>query len=1026
MQKKILFFITCFLISGLSFKTTAQTFDLTEWEKPTITDLNKRPPRANFTPIKGNNKNALIQSLNGKWNFWYQDTPNNFPTDFSTIDFKDKIWPKIEVPSNWELQGFGVPIYTNINYPFPKNPPFIDHKYNPVGIYRRNFELRSDFKDKDIWLHFGSVTGCLYLWINGKQVGLSKASKTPAEFDVTSFLKNGNNQITVLVYRWHDGSYLEDQDFWRLTGIERNVYLIAREKTHFTDFSFTAELDSQFKNGVLHVKVGIANPLKEAKVQLKVLSKQKKVIVTANKPLSDLNFLNVVKSVNAWSAETPNLYFLVLTLIGPNGNEIETIEQAFGFRTVRIENGNLLVNGKRILVKGVNRHEHDERNGHVPNRDLMLKDIKLMKQHNINTVRCSHYPNDAMWYELCNEYGLYVIDEANIESHGMGAKWQGWMDTVAHVAYRPEWEAAHFDRIKRMYERDKNFSCIINWSLGNECGNGKVFRDAYLWLKKSDPTRPIMFEQAGQDANTDIVAPMYPRIKDMTSYANDATKTRPYIMCEYSHAMGNSSGNFKTYWDIIRGSKNMQGGCIWDWVDQGLLTKDSLGRPYWGYGGDFGAAKFTNDENFCANGLVAANRTPHPGIFEVKKQYQSIWIKAVDVQRGKFKIFNEYNFTNLSEYDLEISLKENGSVLYKQIANIDVKPGDSAKLHLPKEFLKISSNGITTIDFLVFTKKATNAIPASHEVAREQFILSANQAEPEKEYATKTIDTATVDNVFLVTTGNTSYTFDMKNGSWLDIKKEKNSLFKKPAGPYFFRAPTDNDFGAGAQNSLNNWRSAHKAMQLVSATSTMVNGNVMVAFKYFLEKVNTSYFVQYEISAYNGIKITSSIDLSNSNEYELPRFGMRMFFDSSFSNLSFLGRGPWENYADRNNASHIGLYKQTVAQQYTPYIRPQENGYKTDTRFLELSKDNGDKIKVTNFIQPFCFSALNNTTEDFDAGLKKRQMHINDVVPSNNTILHIDHAQRGVGGDDSWGAQPHDAYRLTQKKYSYSFRLKVE
>jgi beta-galactosidase len=1010
----------------------AQLFNLTEWENPSIVDINKRAPHATFEPVTGVKGERLTQSLNGQWKFWYQDQPDNLPADFYTSNFHDKNWKQIKVPSNWELQGFGVPIYSNITYPFPKNPPYIDHKYNPVGIYRRSFSVDVPWQGNEMWLHFASVTGCMYLYLNGQQVGMSKASKTPAEFEVSKYLKQGENQITVLVYRWHDGSYLEDQDFWRITGIERDVTLIARRNLHFLDYSVSALLDDQYRHGVFTAK-GIVKG-GAGIVKVKIFDSIGLPVLERDAKLTNGKFetFGLVKNVASWSAEKPNLYTVVLEVLDKQGKLSEQVSYEVGFRTVEIKNGNMLVNGKRILVKGVNRHEHDELHGHVPNRELMIKDIQLMKQHNINTVRCSHYPNDPLWYELCNKYGLYVVNEANIESHAMGACWQGSWDTAKHVAYRQEWEAAHMDRIKRMYERDKNYCCIITWSMGNECGNGKVFKDAYKWLKAKDATRPIMFEQAGEEDNTDIVAPMYPRIWQMEKYANDKAKTRPYIMCEYSHAMGNSNGNFKKYWDIIRGSKNMQGGCIWDWVDQGILTKDEVGRTYWGYGGDFGSQHFTNDENFCANGLVDASRNPHPGLYEVKNVYSPIQIMAIDIQKGQFTISNEYNFTTLGAFNIIAEIQNNGVVKSSTLLTMTTAPNSHQDFNLPIDKLYLDGLSEATIQFYVRTKESTPLIPAGHEIYRQQFIVydyfkaASTLKLDRKKPVAKSKMKYEADNILFEYNG-VKGSINTKTGNWnYFIKNDKRYIWNLPE-PYFFRAPTDNDFGSNSQNTLGIWRTAHINRRVDNVTVQKVDNDLtMITVHYTLLDVNAKYNVSYTLGNQQTVIVHATIQLPDNPLPEIPRFGMRVVMDSAFSNIEYYGRGPWENYSDRNTAALIGLYQQTVGEQYTHYIRPQENGNKTDTRWLKLKHTDGTILTIQAETQPFSFSVLNNYTEDFDPGTNKRQQHISDITKRNVTVLQIDHAQRGVGGDDSWGAQPHEAYRLKEKKYTYSYSISLE
>jgi beta-galactosidase len=1014
------------------FQTTAQLFNQTEWENPRITGIGKETPHAHFIPLgaatETDGRSSLVKPLNGNWKFWYVDKPADRPLNFFQPGYDDQPWKNIAVPSNWELQGFGIPIYTNINYPFLKNPPFIDHQYNPVGSYRTMFTLPENFSGKKTILHFASVTGCMYVWVNGRQTGMNKASKTPAEFDITPYLQPGPNTLAVQVFRWHDGSYLEDQDFWRLTGIERDVLLIARPAVHFKDYRVIASLDNSFKKGVLDVTAAIENKAGEKNnviLQLKDATGKLVLEKTVAAKNNTVRFSQTIAGIQPWNAEKPVLYQLSLSLANDKKNISELVKQSIGFKKTEIVNGSLLVNGQRILVKGVNRHEHDEVNGHVPNKELMIKDIQLMKQFNINAVRASHYPNDPLWYRLCDEYGLYVIDEANIESHGMGACWQGWFDTSKHVAYRPEWEAAHWERIKAMYERDKNFTSIVCWSMGNECGNGKVFKEAYQWLKQIDNSRPVMFEQAGEEENTDIVAPMYPWMGNMISYSNNADKKRPYIMCEYSHAMGNSNGNFKEYWDIIRNSKNMQGGCIWDWVDQGIKTKDDAGRTYWGYGGDFGSQHFTNDENFCANGVVDASRNPHPGLYEVKKVYQSILFKAVDIGKGLFSAYNEYSFTALSEFDFKWQLSKNGAVIKEGAVALTALPGQTQPFTVDYGNSAAQPGEEYTLQLYAFTKNNTALIAAGHEAAREQFMLSSRYFEYKAATAGKLTITQKGDELQFQS-GPVKGGFNIKNGHWNYYTLNGEWLISRLPQPYFWRAPTDNDFGNGMPVNLGVWRTAHHNRRLVSVNITHQSADsVVMKVNYLLTDIQAVYALSYTVSGDGSVTVRAAMDMTGADLPELPRFGMRLELPEDFENFTYYGRGPYENYSDRNTASLPGEYAATVTGEYTPYIRPQENGYKTGARWIALKNKKGSLIRIEAVEQPFCFSALHYTAEDFDPGTTKKQQHISDVTPRKVTILHIDHAQRGVGGDNSWGALPHDAYRLTGRQYSYAYKISL-
>ncbi len=1014
----------------------AQLFTQTEWENPSIIDIGKEKPHAHFVPLgssnESNENSSLIKSLNGSWKFNYVDKPDDRPTDFFKTNFNDASWKNIPVPSNWEWQGFGIPIYTNITYPFPKNPPFIDHSYNPVGTYRTSFSVPQNFNGKEIILQFGSITGCAYIWVNGLQVGMSKVSKSAAEFNVTKYVQQGNNTLAVQVFRWHDGSYLEDQDFWRVSGIERDVLLIARPIIALEDFNLSASLDNSYKNGLLNLNATVTQKTGEsfpAKISLKTI--EGKIVFEKNTTATrnNISLAETIKNVQQWSAEKPNLYLFTLEIYNAKNELQECIKQKIGFRKVEITNGNVLVNGKRILVKGVNRHEHDEVKGHVPNKDLMLLDIKLMKQNNINTVRTSHYPNDPYWYDLCNEYGLYMIDEANIESHGMGVCWQGSFDTTKQPAYLLQWEAAHWDRIKRMYERDKNVTAVILWSMGNECGNGKVFKDAYKWLKQRDASRFVMFEQAGQEPNTDIVAPMYPWIPDMKKYAADATQKRPYIMCEYSHAMGNSNGNFAEYWDIIRTSKNMQGGCIWDWVDQGMLMETKNGRKSWGYGGDFGAENFTNDENFCANGLVFADRTVHPGLYEVKKVYQNILFEIADVHNGKIKVTNEYNFTDLNEFNFKAIFYINGKKRNEIPFSLNTKANSTEIFKLVEgEYLNedAGDNQDITLQIIATTKNNTTLIPMGFEVSKTEFIISSN-------YWTKKLDPIEPKLISVIKNKNLEFScenvvgsFNIETGNFNYYTIKDKWLINRLPEPYFWRAFTDNDYGHNAQGLLGVWRTAHINRKVISVKldtiKNSLNNRFLFTVNFLLTDISLPYTIQYTIKNNASIIVKASIDMTGKNLPELPRFGMRMELPKEYQNLSYYGRGPQENYNDRNTAAFLGVYNSTPKEQYVAYIRPQENGYKTDTRWVELKNNDGGGVRIDG-LQPISFSALPFYTEALDPGLTKKNQHIADVVERNFTVLHIDLKQRGVGGDNSWGALPHEEYKLLEKKYSYSYTI---
>lgn len=694
-----------------------------------------------------------------------------------------------------------------------------------------------------------------------------------------------------------------------------------------------------------------------------------------------------------------------------------------GFRKVEIKDAQLHLNGVPVYVKGVNRHEHDDVYGHVPRKEIMLKDIALMKQFNINAVRTSHYPNDPLWYKLCDQYGLYLVDEANIETHGMGATFQAWFDTTKHPAYLPEWAPAHMDRMQRMVERDKNHASVIIWSLGNECGNGKVFHDGYLWIKQRDKSRPVQFEQAGEDWNTDIVCPMYPRIGSMQRYATATDKKRPYIMCEYSHAMGNSNGNFSAYWDLIKSSKHMQGGFIWDWVDQGIKTKDDNGKTFWAYGGDLGGFYWQNDENGVADGLLASDRTPDPGLYEVKKVYQNVDFRAKDVVKGLFSVQNLFDFTHLDQFNFKWELYHNGVKVAEESFAVSLAPHQTKDITLSIPQINAGKGNEYFLNVYALTKSATELLPARHEIAKEQFRVGGDFFE--RAYQTDKKLQVTKDGEKLTfTSGNVKGEFNIRQGRFTRYSNGEQSGIPFPE-PYFWRAPTDNDFGNGMPTNMGIWRTAHANRTLKNVTAEVQNEDgIAIKIQYHLTGIDVPYTVEYQIQNDGAVRVTSSIDMTGRELPELPRFGMRMRLPPQYKNLAYYGRGPWENYSDRNEAAFVGLYKDEVSNQYFKgYIRPQESGNKTDVRWLALTTENGTGLRIEG-IQPLCFSATNHAAEDLDPGLTKKQQHPTDLRPDRNVYVHIDLKQRGVGGDDSWGALPHQPYRLLDKKYSYSYIIR--
>lgn len=1022
-------------------KTMAQS-ENNLWENPEKFEINKEAPHAPFmlyadkSAAQANNytKSSFYQSLNGTWKFVYAEKQANRIKDFYSTKLDDRAWSNIAVPSNWELKGFGTPIYTNVVYPFPKNPPFVGDN-NPVGTYRKEFNLPENWLKGQTILHFGSITGCAMVYVNGKNVGLTKASKTAAEFDISKFLVKGKNLLAVQVFRWHDGSYLEDQDFWRLSGIERDVFIYAKPKLVINDFFLKAGLDANYQDGLFSADIAIrkyaGSAATEGILQVDLIDQNGKIVFSQKRPyqlgkdsLQTIRISGTVSRPLKWSAEFPNLYDCIIShAIGKQGSLTYTSAKV-GFRKIEIKNSQLLVNGVATYVRGVNRHEHDDLNGHVPNRALMIKDIQLMKQYNINAVRCSHYPNDPLWYQLCDQYGLYVVDEANIESHGMGAELQGRFDKAKHVAYLPQWAPAHLDRHRRMQEQDKNHPSVIIWSLGNECGNGPVFHEGYKILKERDNTRPVQFEQAGEDWNTDIVCPMYPDVRNMKRYAADSSKKRPYIMCEYSHAMGNSNGNFREYYDIIMNSPKMQGGFIWDWVDQGFQQKDASGDTYWAYGGDLGSYLLHNDENFCSNGLIAANRTIHPGLNEVKKVYQNIVFSSKNLASGIIHIKNLFDFTNLNQYQFNWELIGNGTKLATGKFEIDLGPHQEKDLQLSIPY-QTTDGKEYFLNITAIVVHPTELLPLGHIIASEQFKLAGNyfaQRQAPKDQLTLKKEAARI----VFQSGNTSGEIDLRDGSIRNYRLTNGMQLSRMPEPYFWRAPTDNDFGSNMQVNLGIWRSAHQTKKLKKLTLSEQNETgISVTIDYELTGIAVPYSVEYKIRNDASMQVTASMDMTGRDLPELPRFGMRLQLPSDLDSLSYYGRGPWENYSDRNESAFLGVYHDNVRNQFTSnYIRPQESGYKTDVRWFSLTNQQGNGILFEG-IQPICFSALNHSVESLDPGMTKKQQHPSNLPPDNNVYLQIDYKQRGVGGDNSWGALPHEQYRLLDKKYSYSFTIKL-
>lgn len=1012
------------------------------WENPQIFQENKLPAHTNFMRYASIEKalnndfktSVFYKNLNGHWKFNWVIKPVDRPLDFYKTDFEDSKWAKIPVPSNWELEGYGTPIYTNINYPFPKNPPFIPHEYNPVGSYRMTFAIPEKWNKLPVFIHFGAVRSAMYIWVNGQKVGYSQGSKLPAEFELTSFLKEGENTLAVEVYRWSDGSYLEDQDFWRLSGIEREVYLFAKNPITFEDFSVeTTPLDNNagyalvnvflqnhteksLNNHTVSLHVYEGNKLKFDKVHKLNLS----IDYDYSKPIP---LPQVIQNIKHWTAETPNLYTLLLYLKNEKGELIEATSCKIGFRKVEIEKGIFKINDQIVKLKGVNHHDHDCVKGHIVDKELLLKDLRLMKAANINAIRCSHYPKAPFFYELCDELGFYVIDEANIEAHGMGAVNQHEIDEATHISYLPEWEAAILDRIQRMYERDKNYPCIITWSLGNEAGNGGNFHTAYNWLKAKDKHRPVQYEQALFQANTDIEAPMYMRIDAMQKYVA-SNPQKSLILCEYAHAMGNSVGNLQEYWDLIEQHDILGGGFIWDWVDQGLLTKDENGVEYFAYGGDFGAFYQQHDQNFCANGILRSNRMPHPAYFEVQKVYQNIQFRALNLEKGQFIIENKYDFIDLSGFEISWQLLKDG-LFYRE----NVLPILNIKAH-QKEIVTLDLSDIKNIEsefvvqFFATTLKEQPLLAKGTILAKEEFLLKKTIT-PTLLKTTNSILTIKQSPTTLSIWGDDFIiTFNTDTGNISSYQYKGQPLIVHSNMPNFWRAVTDNDFGNEMPKRLAVWKTASQNRVLKSVTQSSKGGDnlsdLIVTFAYELPDIDGQVLVQYHVYANGTIEVKIKMLKIGNDLPELPRLGTQLVLNKNLNQVEYYGRGPHENYEDRKTSAFLGTYKTMVADMLTQYIRPQENGNRCAVRWATFQNDKGIGLKIIG--SPiFNFSAHHQSLEDFDSGLVKQQTHTNDLKKRPYVFLNIDYKHTGVGGDDSWGAKPLDKYLLLPKLYAFSY-----
>ena len=1021
-----------FLLSSLL--CTGALADNEPWQNPQVNEMNREPMHAHFTPFT-NEANALKQralpadvrfdvnpaterriTLDGTWKFLFSKNNDLCPKDFHKPGFSTRKWGKIEVPGSWELQGFDAPIYTDTRYPFPPNPPYVPTDYNPVGAYIREFTIPAGWEGMDVFLDFEGVESAYYVWVNGELAGYAEDSRLPSHFNITKLLKKGNNRLAVKVFRY----YLEGQDYWKYSGIERSVYLYARPQSRVKDFRMTAELINNYKDGELKLDVFLHRPKAGETVEVKVMDKDK-VIYDRKKSITsatDTLFTQqqVFPNARAWNAETPNTYTLVVSTFDAQGKPLESFTHLFGFRTVEMMNGMQMINGQAVLFKGVNRHEHDPHKGRTITVGSMIHDIQLMKQFNLNGVRNCHYPNNYAWYELCTEFGLYMVDEANIESHGM------MFHKDETLANYPDWEVPFMQRMSRMIARDRNYSAIVTWSMGNESGYGKHFETLYDYTKKIAPTRPVQYEGGGYNSKSDIYCPMYARIWRLRQHVNQRD-ARPMILCEYAHAMGNSAGNFQDYWDLIYKYDQLQGGFIWDWVDQTFAIKDENQRNIWAFGGDMGFVGVVNDSNFCANGLIAADRTPHPHIYEVKKVLQYIHFEPLAFTPNKIKVTNWHDFIGLEGYTLRWAVECDGKTV--QNGEMDfpkITPRNSANIELPLKALPADGKEYF-LTLRAFTKHEAPLVPKGHEVAIEQWELPSVPSAKTVQPVEGTLTVNRNNEALTVKGNNFQVAFSTRNGEMTELNYNGKNLIKEGLQPNFWRPLTDNDIPNGHLIRCGTWRNAGRDAKLQHIEVAEAGQTATVTATYRMEEQDADLQTLYKITPDGKVQVTMHFTPGKKPLSEMPRLGMRMILPAEYEMMTWLGRGPQETYADRKTGALIGLYNATVWEQFHPYVRAQETANHCDVRWVALRNATGEGLLVVGE-EPLSVSAWNFPMEDIEyRPSQMERRHGGSILKKDMVWLNIDHKQMGVGGDNTWGAQVHPEYTITPHEWKYSFTL---
>ena len=1038
----------CLAMLSISSGVAAQSES--RWQNVNINQQNREPRRASFFAYENldkaqnfdKKKSANYLSMEGMWKFNFVKDHNKRPANFFAVKYDDSQWKDFPVPGLFEFNGYGDRTYKNIGYAwatqFDPNPPYISELNNYTGSYRRTFELPADWKGKDVYFHVGSATSNLTLWVNGKYVGYSEDSKVAAEFNISKYLKPGKNLIAMQVMRWCDGSYFEDQDYWRFTGIAREVYLYARPKLHAADVRLNAGLENNFKDGVLDYQISLQGG--KSDVAITLCDKDGKQIAQATGAKGTIK----VPNVKPWTAETPNLYKVFITLKNKQGVS-EVIPQKVGFRNVEIKNAQLLVNGQPILVKGADRHEIDPDGGYVVSVERMIQDIKIMKQLNINAVRTCHYPDDPRWYDLCDEYGLYITAEANLESHGMGYDEKS-------LAKFPEYIVPHIERNEGNVKPLINHPSIIVWSLGNESGYGVNFEKAYDWVKAYDKTRPVQYERGGYDSKTDIHCPMYIGYEESESYCK-SNGTKPYIQCEYAHAMGNSMGGFKEYWDLIRKYPKYQGGYIWDFVDQGVRDKSPItGKEIFTYGGDYGRYP-ASDYNFNCNGIISPDRRLNPHAYEVQYYLQNVWIKDLDAANGTFNVYNEHFFKNIDDLKLTAAVYANGILLStveipgtKGIAPQTTRlvKSDALQEAVAKAEAEHAKEEIT-VNFAFASDGSEPLVDKGQVMARQQFVINGYEFDnvdtpiaetaPAKKGKAKVqtasnLEVEETNSYVKVTAKRMSVTVGRLTGmiDYLDVDGEPMLKFRESMTPEFWRAPTDNDYGASLQKKMRVWKNPQ--MNLKSFDKSESKDSVVLTAQFEMPEVKAQLMLRYRINAAGEVAVTQQMTTDKEAKVaDLFRYGMQLQMPASFSKLEYYGRGPEENYIDRHSSAFIGKYEANVKDEYYPYVRPQESGNHTDIRYFSIFNPATGKGITFEGYAPMECSAIPYLVEDLDAGIEKEHawgQHSGDLVEKGLVQLHIQQRQFGLGCIDSWGSSPMEKYRMHYQDRCFRFVIKAK